>query len=81
ANCVIGRSVIVIAHRLSTVEKADTIVVINKGKVIQTGDHKSLMQDIGGLYHSLVQRQLQTISEVDVAAAATAVVERIDKLE
>uniref|UniRef100_A0A914Z044 ATP-binding cassette sub-family B member 9 n=1 Tax=Panagrolaimus superbus TaxID=310955 RepID=A0A914Z044_9BILA len=58
AQCAIGRSVIIIAHRLSTVEKADRIVVINKGKVIQTGNHKTLMQNSSGLYYSLVQRQL-----------------------
>ena len=36
-KCTVGRTVIVIAHRLSTVEKADRIFVINKGKLIQVG--------------------------------------------
>uniref|UniRef100_A0A7E4VW94 ATP-binding cassette sub-family B member 9 n=1 Tax=Panagrellus redivivus TaxID=6233 RepID=A0A7E4VW94_PANRE len=58
AKCSVGRTVIVIAHRLSTVEKADRIVVINKGHVLQQGNHKALMQDPNGLYYSLVQRQL-----------------------
>uniref|UniRef100_A0A914Q2C0 ABC transporter domain-containing protein n=1 Tax=Panagrolaimus davidi TaxID=227884 RepID=A0A914Q2C0_9BILA len=58
AQCAVGRSVIVIAHRLSTVEKADRIVVINKGRVMQMGNHRTLMQNSNGLYYSLVQRQL-----------------------
>jgi len=57
-QCSVGRTVIIIAHRLSTVEKADRIVVINKGKIIQMGNHRTLMQNNTGLYYSLVQRQL-----------------------
>ena len=60
-KCAVGRTVIVIAHRLSTVEKADRIVVIQKGKVVQFGNHHSLMQDPTGLYFSLVHRQLQSV--------------------
>ncbi|CAD5209630.1 unnamed protein product [Bursaphelenchus okinawaensis] len=56
-KCCVGRTVIVIAHRLSTVEKADKIFVVNKGKVVQEGCHLSLMQQ-EGLYRQLVQRQL-----------------------
>jgi len=57
-KCSVDRTVIVIAHRLSTVEKADRIIVVNKGKVIQQGNHKELMSETNGLYYSLVQRQL-----------------------
>uniref|UniRef100_A0A1I7SNU5 ABC transporter domain-containing protein n=1 Tax=Bursaphelenchus xylophilus TaxID=6326 RepID=A0A1I7SNU5_BURXY len=56
-QCCVGRTVIVIAHRLSTVEKADKIFVIDKGKVVQEGNHQSLMLE-EGLYRQLVQRQL-----------------------
>ncbi|XP_066289459.1 ABC-type oligopeptide transporter ABCB9-like [Branchiostoma lanceolatum] len=52
-----GHTVIVIAHRLSTVEKADRIIVIDKGSVAEQGLHKELMQR-DGLYAKLVQRQL-----------------------
>lgn len=49
---------LVIAHRLSTVEKAHNIVVLDKGRVVQQGSHKELMKEEGGLYSKLVQRQI-----------------------
>jgi len=52
-----GHTVILIAHRLSTVEKADKIVVINKGCVEQEGTHQELLNQ-DGLYKNLVQRQM-----------------------
>ena len=52
-----GKTVILIAHRLSTVENADKIVVINKGRVEQLGTHKELLQE-EGMYKTLVQRQM-----------------------
>ena len=52
-----GRSVIVIAHRLSTVEKADKIIVIDKGQVLEQGTHLQLLEQ-KGMYASLVKRQL-----------------------
>ncbi|KAI6183113.1 Antigen peptide transporter 2 [Aphelenchoides bicaudatus] len=56
-KCSVGRTVIIIAHRLSTVENSDVIYVINKGEVVQQGNHKKLMGE-EGLYKTLVQRQL-----------------------
>ncbi|CAI4221697.1 unnamed protein product [Auanema sp. JU1783] len=52
-----GKSVILIAHRLSTVEKADKIIVINKGRVEQMGTHEQLLSE-PGTYATLVQRQM-----------------------
>ncbi|XGW21776.1 hypothetical protein V3C99_004605 [Haemonchus contortus] len=52
-----GKSVILIAHRLSTVEKADKIIVINKGRVEQIGTHEELLR-LPGTYASLVARQM-----------------------
>ncbi|PAV60617.1 hypothetical protein WR25_04561 [Diploscapter pachys] len=53
-----GKSVILIAHRLSTVEKADKIIVINKGRVEQIGNHEQLLRQTEGTYAKLVQRQM-----------------------
>jgi ATP-binding cassette subfamily C protein CydCD len=53
------RTTIVIAHRLSTIRDADLIVVLDEGRVAETGTHDSLLAR-GGLYAKLVQRQLAT---------------------
>jgi ATP-binding cassette subfamily C protein len=49
-----GRTTLIIAHRLSAVRQADRILVFESGKVVEQGDHASLM-DRGGLYHALYQ--------------------------
>ena len=51
-----GLTSIVIAHRLSTVMDADRIIVIDSGRVIESGDHASLLQQ-GGAYAELFQQQ------------------------
>jgi ATP-binding cassette subfamily B protein len=53
-----GRTTLVIAHRLSTVKDADRVVVIDDGRVRQTGTHDELMGDQEGVYRRLVERQL-----------------------
>ncbi|VIO95856.1 ABC transporter family protein [Brugia malayi] len=57
AQCSKDKTVIVIAHRLSTVENADQIIVINKGRVVQQGRHDDLLEQ-DGIYRALVHRQL-----------------------
>lgn len=52
-----GRTSIVIAHRLSTVRSADTILVINEGAVIERGTHEELSKNVDGLYHQLSTMQ------------------------
>lgn len=52
-----GRTTIVIAHRLSTVHQADTIVVLEGGKVVESGPHRTLLNQ-GGLYQKLYEYQL-----------------------
>lgn len=52
-----GRTTIVIAHRLSTVHQADTIVVLDAGKVVESGPHRDLLRQ-GGLYQKLYEYQL-----------------------
>ncbi len=51
-----GRTSIVIAHRLSTVQNADRIVVVDGGRIVEEGTHDSLMKK-GGLYARLVEMQ------------------------
>jgi ATP-binding cassette subfamily B protein len=52
-----GRTTLVIAHRLSTVKSAHTVVVIADGRVAQRGSHEALMREPEGLYRRLVERQ------------------------
>ncbi|XP_038558987.1 ATP-binding cassette sub-family B member 9 [Micropterus salmoides] len=56
-NIMHEHTVLVIAHRLSTVEKAHNIIVIDRGRVAEQGSHSQLMAS-GGLYYKLVQRQV-----------------------
>jgi ATP-binding cassette subfamily B protein len=51
-----GRTTIVIAHRLSTVQRADRIVVLEAGEIVETGTHSELV-DAGGLYARLAALQ------------------------
>ena len=53
-----GRTVVVIAHRLSTVKNADQIIVLEKGKVIEKGSHQELVNS-GKDYYQLVKNQLE----------------------
>lgn len=53
-----GRTVIVVAHRLSTVKNADQIIVPDGGKVIETGNHACLIEK-KGTYFNLVKNQLE----------------------
>jgi ABC-type transport system involved in cytochrome bd biosynthesis fused ATPase/permease subunit len=48
-----GVTSLIIAHRLSTVRRADSIVVVAAGRVVERGTHAQLMQ-AGGVYHNLV---------------------------
>lgn len=52
-----GRTVVVVAHRLSTVKNADQIIVLDNGKVVETGNHASLIGKRGA-YYNLVKNQL-----------------------
>jgi len=54
----VGKTVIVVAHRLSTVRNADKIVVLDNGRIIETGTHESLITKKGA-YYDLVRNQLE----------------------
>ena len=53
-----GKTVIKIAHRLSTVKNANQIIVIKKGKIVEVGNHKELVEK-KGIYYNLVENQLE----------------------
>lgn len=53
-----GRTVVVVAHRLSTVKNADQIIVLDDGKVVESGDHATLIKNKGA-YYNLVKNQLE----------------------
>ncbi|KAM4120497.1 hypothetical protein ACJW30_03G136900 [Castanea mollissima] len=54
----VGRTCVIVAHRLSTIQKADSIAVISNGKVVELGSHSSLLAiGSGGAYYSLIQLQ------------------------
>ena len=53
-----GKTVVVVAHRLSTVKNADNIVVLEKGKIVEQGTHKELTA-LRGVYYELVKNQLE----------------------
>ena len=59
-NMMKNRTSIVIAHRLSTIKNADYIIVLDKGIIVEKGNHNDLMK-LKGLYHNLVE--MQTIDE------------------
>ncbi|MDF9799376.1 ATP-binding cassette subfamily B protein [Catalinimonas alkaloidigena] len=52
-----GKTVLIVAHRLSTVQNADQIVVLNQGRIVEVGNHHSLIQR-KGIYFNLVRNQL-----------------------
>ena len=53
-----GRTVVVVAHRLSTVKNADKIVVLEKGRLVEEGTHRELVETKGA-YYNLVKEQLE----------------------
>lgn len=54
----IGRTCVVVAHRLSTIQKADTIAVIKNGQVVEQGNHHALLAiGASGAYYSLINLQ------------------------
>ena len=58
----VGRTTLVIAHRLATVQRADRIIVLEHGSIVETGTHASLIA-ANGLYASLAALQFNTIAE------------------
>ena len=60
-----------VAHRLSTIRKADQIIVMQGGMVVEIGNHVNLMER-KGRYYQLVQSQMDTITSADELTTSTA---------
>jgi subfamily B ATP-binding cassette protein MsbA len=58
ANLMQGRTTVVIAHRLSTVQRADRIAVLDRGRLVEVGRHEELLAH-GGIYNRLYEMQFQ----------------------
>jgi ATP-binding cassette subfamily B protein len=65
ARLMVGRTTFVIAHRLSTIRDADTILVMDRGRIVEQGDHEQLLAR-RGFYHDLYQSQF--VEPLEVAA-------------
>src|SRR5450759_4622123 len=57
-----GRTTILIAHRMSTVQKADHIIVLREGEIVEQGTHDELMRG-GGYYQNVLELQRMTAAE------------------
>jgi ABC-type multidrug transport system fused ATPase/permease subunit len=57
-----GRTIVLVAHRLSTVRNANNIAVLDKGALVEQGTHEQLLEIKDGVYERLVRRQLNKVS-------------------
>ena len=62
-----GRTTLVIAHRLSTVRALDRLLVFDKGKIVEEGDHQALIRLNDGIYRRLFERQALELTKGLVA--------------
>ena len=63
----VGRTAIVIAHRLSTVRALDRILVFDRGRVVEEGDHTHLLTQRDGIYRRLFERQVLAFTQAESA--------------
>jgi len=63
----VGRTTLVIAHRLSTVQALDRLLVFDKGRIVEEGDHNALIRLKGGIYRRLFERQALELTKGLVA--------------
>jgi subfamily B ATP-binding cassette protein MsbA len=62
-----NRTSIIIAHRLATIQKADTILVMDQGEIVEKGNHKELLENKNGVYKNLFEKQfgLESMTRVN----------------
>jgi ABC-type multidrug transport system fused ATPase/permease subunit len=60
-----GMSVMIVAHRLSTIRNADIIFVIQDGQVIEQGNHHELIEKENGAYSALIRRQMDVQTKLE----------------
>mmetsp|Transcript_56881 Transcript_56881/g.64351 ORF Transcript_56881/g.64351 Transcript_56881/m.64351 type:complete len:139 (+) Transcript_56881:2663-3079(+) len=60
-----GMSVMIVAHRLSTIRNADTIFVVQNGKIVEKGNHSELILNNSGAYSALVRRQMNVQKKLE----------------
>lgn len=59
----VGRTTVMVAHRLSTIRNADSIAVVEQGCIVESGTHEDLISKEGGAYFALVTLQERAISD------------------
>ena len=76
----IDRTTIVIAHRLTTIQNADHIYVLDKGSVIEEGTHEALMAKEGGKFQTMVKsQQIEKMTDDDDVMNMTKVIAEDEK--
>mmetsp|Transcript_9594 Transcript_9594/g.22023 ORF Transcript_9594/g.22023 Transcript_9594/m.22023 type:complete len:137 (-) Transcript_9594:2319-2729(-) len=63
-------TVVIVAHRLSTVRNADCIFVVDNGKVVEKGSHDELVQIENGHYNALISRQINAQGKLEKSTSA-----------
>lgn len=67
SRLIVGKTTIMIAHRLSTLRDADRLIVIEHGRVAESGTHRELLAKPDGVYHRLYTLQLQALRSAGIA--------------